>query len=89
MTRRQVDPITASLAAKQQHKRELAALLTGRARQPRDRLGRFASFDPEPGGFDGGARRPLVIKQPDPVRAHNQLLLELLRTRQADAGPRF
>jgi hypothetical protein len=70
-----------ALAAKEQPKRELAAIFRGRSPKPRDQLGRYATR----GSFDGGAREPL----PPPPPTHGEWLGEVLRTRAADRGASF
>jgi hypothetical protein len=67
--------------AKAERKRALAAIFTGRAPQPRDEQGRWTG----PVDFNGGARQP-VPPRPEP---HEQTLVRLLRTGEANAGARF
>jgi hypothetical protein len=74
------DPITAALATKTARKRELADRLLGRAAQPRDEHGRFASAS-----FDGGAR-PSVPVPKDPVAEHDRLVGHLAWLRRTFAG---
>jgi hypothetical protein len=58
--------------------RALVNLVTGRApQQPRDEHGRFTA-----GGFDGGARPGL----PPAPESHDEMLLRILRSREADGG---
>lgn len=55
-------------AQKERRKQELAELLCGRPRQPRDEHGRFS--------FDGGARKSLAVPT-SPERAHGELVAGL------------
>jgi hypothetical protein len=71
-------PFTAMAAAKAGRKQELAAIFTGRVRQPRDTRRRFAT------DFSRGARQPV----PPPPETHNETLARLLRTGAANAGGR-
>lgn len=73
--------LTAASIAKAERQRVFVASLTGRTpHQRRDERGRFAS-----GGFDGGAR-PAV---PLPPESHGEMLVRLLRSREADRGAAF
>jgi hypothetical protein len=76
-------PFTEMAAAKAARKQELAAIFTGRAPQPRDERGRFATV---PGSFDGGARRQIA---PLPRETHAETLTRLLATGEANAGRRI
>jgi hypothetical protein len=70
--------LDAVAAVKGARQRALVNLVTGRApQQPRDERGRFAS-----GGFDGGARPGL----PPAPESHDEMLLRILRSREADRG---
>jgi hypothetical protein len=75
------DPLADALAGKEQRQRELAALFTRRAPQPRDETGRYAGR----GSFDGGARPSLPLPPP----THGEWLGQVLRTRSADRGASF
>jgi hypothetical protein len=74
------------MAATERRKQELAALFAGRAPQPRDESGRFASTT---GGFDGGARPTPVPTAETPEQAHGRLLGELLRGSRSERGASF
>jgi hypothetical protein len=68
---------TEMAAAKTHRKQALAALLCGRAPQPRDELGRYARR----GSFDGGARQPIPIHK-SPEQAHGELIGQLVALRR-------
>jgi hypothetical protein len=75
------DPITAALAGKAEHKRQLAATILGRRSQSHDERGRFAPR----GSFDGGAREPLPAPR-DPQRDHDELVAQMVRLRRIFGG---
>jgi hypothetical protein len=74
------DFFTSAATAKAERQRALLDIVTGRMpEQPRDKRGRFTS------GFDGGAR-PAV---PPPAESHDETLVRILRSREADSGAGF
>jgi hypothetical protein len=76
--------LVAAATAKHERKRSLENLLTRRPQQ-RDEHGRFAGERTGTGGFDGGARRgpPAAAESPD------EILIRVLRSREADRGAGF
>jgi hypothetical protein len=66
-------------APKAEQKRALAAIFTGRARQPRDEQGRWTEQVVD---FHGGARQSV----PPPPETHGQTLMRLLRSGEANTG---
>jgi hypothetical protein len=71
------DFFTGAAAAKAERKQTLLEAITGRAPQPRDERGRFASS-----GFDGGARQTVAPRR----QSHDQWLVDLLHHGRADVG---
>ena len=70
------NPFAIAAAQKEQRKRELTAMFTGRAPQPRDPAGRFATAS-----FDGGARQPVQAPR-DAMRAYGELITQLAAVRR-------
>jgi hypothetical protein len=73
-----LDPISEALRQKQRKRQQLLAAITGRREQPRDRQGRYVSFD-------GGARQPV----PGPPPTHDEYLTDAIRSHRHDVGPKF
>ena len=75
-----VDPFTATADAKAERQQALMDAL--RVRTPRDTRGRFV---PAAADFHRGAREPV----PPSPETHEQTLVSVLRSREADVGPRL
>lgn len=76
-------------AGREQRRREILDVVTGRV-QPRDQA--TGQFAPRAGSFDGGARQAAVRLPPSPEQAqaqHNQWLGRVLASRAGDLGARF
>jgi hypothetical protein len=72
------DPITGSLLHRQARKDALISVISGRVGYP-------VPGSPRTGGFDGGARRTVPSRR-HPLQEHDELLIELLRSRGAAVG---
>ena len=76
------DPLTAAAQHGEMRRAALIDLLRGRRRSE------VTPARSTSGSFDRGCRTPVPLYA-DPLRSHDLQLLELLRTRAADAGGRF
>jgi hypothetical protein len=75
------DILTSARLAKQERQQQLIALFSGCPQpQPRDpATGRFSSSRSRSTGFDLGARRTVPPARPDPLRAHDELIVDVGR----------